>query len=102
MTSDGWIAGRKRKRLRDLMRQALGKTRKALVLLGCAVLVAGCDNQPRSFFPGDDAIGVGVGAVTHYGTGIEVARVSIDNFRAGLYRGWGQATRASAAYFCRA
>ncbi len=68
---------------------SLTRVRAVLATLAFAVLVVGCDDASRDLFPDKDTIGVPVGAVTHYGTGIEVDEVFIDSFRGGYYRGWG-------------
>ncbi|MDM0044898.1 DUF3304 domain-containing protein [Variovorax dokdonensis] len=82
--------GHVRQSWRSWVQRSWVNARAVLAAIALAALATGCDSQSKDLFPDKSTIGVAVAGVTHYGTGIEVAQVSIDEFRAGLYRGWGE------------
>ena len=62
----------------------------ALTALALAMLAAGCASSSEDLFPDKRTIGVPVGGVGHYGSGILVTEFIIDEkFRAGYVEGWG-------------
>ncbi|SIR68228.1 DUF3304 domain-containing protein [Pseudacidovorax sp. RU35E] len=62
----------------------------ALTALALAMLAAGCASSSEDLFPDKRTIGVPVGGVGHYGSGILVTEFIIDEkFRAGYVGGWG-------------
>ena len=63
---------------------------RALAPLALALLAAGCAGSSEDLFPDKRTIGVPVGGVGHYGSGIMVTEFTInDRFRAGYVQGWG-------------
>ena len=62
----------------------------ALAALALTLLAWGCAGSSEDLFPDKRTIGVPVGGVGHYGSGIMVTEFTInDRFRAGYVQGWG-------------
>ena len=63
---------------------------RALAAIALVLLAAGCASSSEDLFPDKRTIGVPVGGVGHYGSGILVTEFIIDEkFRAGYVEGWG-------------
>ncbi|WP_295371969.1 DUF3304 domain-containing protein [uncultured Pseudacidovorax sp.] len=69
---------------------SLARLAHALAGLAWALLACGCAGSSEDLFPDTRTIGVPVGGVGHYGSGIMVTEFTInDRFRAGYVQGWG-------------
>ncbi|MDR2852243.1 MAG: DUF3304 domain-containing protein [Burkholderiaceae bacterium] len=66
-----------------------GMGRRMLAVMAVAALVTGCASASNDFAPNKNLIGVSVGVVAHYGSGIGLPDVYLDGARIGNALGWG-------------
>jgi hypothetical protein len=66
-----------------------GLTLRLATLCAVAVLATGCATGANDLVPDKDMVGVGIGAVGHYGDGIGIPDYYVNGSRGGNNDGWG-------------